>query len=215
MAGGGVSRQEQAARTRESIIDAAAEVFDTHGYQGAGLALILEQAGVTRGALYFHFASKEDLARELIEAQYRAVNQWAEDGVEGLQALINLTFTIARDLVADVRVRAGVRLALEQATFSAPVPNVYQSWIDAARAMLVEAKRRGELVRGVSVDDAARFIVGAFTGVQLASEVLTARQDIQERVADLWHFVLPALANSPQSMKYRQRRRAARAGSRA
>jgi AcrR family transcriptional regulator len=210
-----VSRQEQAARTREAIVDAAAEVFDTHGYEGAGLALILEQAGVTRGALYFHFASKEDIARELIEAQNRTVARPREDGSEGLQALINLTFAIARDLVSDVRVRAGVRLVIEHASFTAPVPNAYQTWIDVVRALLVEAKRRGELTRGVGPDDAARFIVGAFTGIQLTSEVLTGRKDIEERVADMWHFVLPALTNSPQSMKYRPRRRIVRAGSRA
>jgi AcrR family transcriptional regulator len=208
-----VTRQEQAARTRESILDAAAEVFDAHGYQGAGLALILEQAGVTRGALYFHFASKEDLARELIQDQYDSLARHRDDGAEGLQALINLTFGFARDLVDEVRVRAGVRLVVEQISFAAVVPDAYQAWIELAKRLLVDAKRRGELARGVSAEDAARFIVGAFTGIQLASEVLTARQDIEERVADLWHFVLPALASSPQSMKYRPRRRAARAGS--
>jgi AcrR family transcriptional regulator len=102
-----VSRQEQSEKTRSAIIDAAAVAFDQHGYQGAGLSLILEQAGVTRGALYFHFSSKEELAQELVRAQFENIEKHLSDGTKGLQALINLTFAMASDLTTDIRVRAG------------------------------------------------------------------------------------------------------------
>jgi len=53
-----VASSNRAARTRDAIIDAAADVFDRYGYQAGGLALIIKQAGVTTGAFYFHFTSK-------------------------------------------------------------------------------------------------------------------------------------------------------------
>jgi AcrR family transcriptional regulator len=201
-----VSRQEQSEKTRSAIIDAAAAAFDAHGYQGAGLSLILEQAGVTRGALYFHFSSKEELAQELIRAQFETIEKHLSSGARGLQALINLTFAMAGDLVSDIRVRAGVRLVIEHASFSAPVEDAYRSWIQVTRDLLVEAKRSGELSRGVSPDDAARFLVGSFAGVQLVSDVLSSRADLQERVADAWGFVLPALASEPRVWRLRPRR---------
>jgi AcrR family transcriptional regulator len=210
-----VSRQEQSEKTRSAIIDAAAAAFDTYGYQGAGLSLILEQAGVTRGALYFHFSSKEELAQELIRTQFESIERHRSKDVHGLQALINLTFALATELVSDVRVRAGVRLVLEHASFSAPTDDAYRSWIQVARDLLVEAKRGGELSRGVSPDDAARFLVGAFAGVQLVSDALHGREDLQDRVADLWTFVLPGLAASPRTLRLRPRRaRAAGAAAR-
>src|SRR5262249_30993549 len=120
-----VSRQEQSEKTRSAIIDAAAAAFDAHGYQGAGLSLILDQAGVTRGALYFHFASKEELAQELIRTQFENIERHLSDGAKGLQALINLTFAMASDLISDIRVRAGVRLVIEHASFPAPTTDAY------------------------------------------------------------------------------------------
>jgi AcrR family transcriptional regulator len=201
-----VSRQEQSEKTRSAIIDAAAVAFDQHGYQGAGLSLILEQAGVTRGALYFHFSSKEELAQELVRAQFENIEKHLSDGTKGLQALINLTFAMASDLTTDIRVRAGVRLVIEHASFTAPTEDAYRSWIQVTRDLLVEAKRSGELSRGVSPDDAARFLVGSFAGIQLVSDVLTGREDLHDRVADLWGYVLPSLAASPRTWRSRPRR---------
>lgn len=201
-----MSRQEQSEKTRSAIIDAAAAAFDQHGYQGAGLSLILEQAGVTRGALYFHFSSKEELAQELVRAQFENIERHLSDGTRGLQGLINLTFGMASDLTTDIRVRAGVRLVIEHASFTAPTQDAYRSWIQVARDLLVEAKRSGELSRGVSPDDAARFLVGSFAGIQLVSDVLTGRADLHDRVADLWGYVLPSLAASPRGWRLRPRR---------
>ncbi|GAB3251599.1 TetR/AcrR family transcriptional regulator [Chitinimonas naiadis] len=55
-----VSR-EQAAESRERILDTAARVFREKGFDGIGLADLMKQAGLTHGAFYGHFSSKEDL----------------------------------------------------------------------------------------------------------------------------------------------------------
>jgi AcrR family transcriptional regulator len=52
-------------RTREALLDAAATVFATRGFQGASLDEIAETAGYTRGAIYKHFADKEELLHEV------------------------------------------------------------------------------------------------------------------------------------------------------
>ena len=49
-------------------MDAARALFAEHGYAGAGREQIVERAGVTRGAMYHYFASKEDLFRAAYEA---------------------------------------------------------------------------------------------------------------------------------------------------
>lgn len=58
-----VVKQDRSVRTRQTILSAAARVFEERGYQMATISEILTAAGVTKGALYFHFPSKEDLAR--------------------------------------------------------------------------------------------------------------------------------------------------------
>jgi AcrR family transcriptional regulator len=194
-----VSRGERAARTREAILDAAAEVFDRNGYPGAGLAEILDTAGVTKGALYFHFASKEELARAIIDEQF-GLDRPMAPMAEGLalQQLIDLTFDIGRHLAESVRVRAAVRLAIEHASFSAPLVDPYVAWIRVARTLLERAAAAGELRPDADPDTVAHLLVGAFAGVQLTSEVLTSRKDLPRRLAELWRLVLPALVTPEQ-----------------
>ena len=55
-------RQSRSEVTRGKIIDAAVEMFNDGGYSSTGLGDIVERTGMTKGALYHHFNSKEALA---------------------------------------------------------------------------------------------------------------------------------------------------------
>ncbi|UYP19535.1 TetR/AcrR family transcriptional regulator [Rhodococcus sp. Z13] len=64
---GGSGRVRDAARTRTALLDAAQEVFLRDGYAAAATEEIVAVAGVTRGALYHHFANKRELFRGVVE----------------------------------------------------------------------------------------------------------------------------------------------------
>lgn len=53
--------------TKEKILDAALELFSERGYDGTGVDLIAESAGIKGPSLYRHFSSKEDILSALIE----------------------------------------------------------------------------------------------------------------------------------------------------
>ena len=61
------TQAERRAATRAALLAAARELFATKGFAGAGREEIVERAGVTRGAMYHHFSSKEDLFRAVYE----------------------------------------------------------------------------------------------------------------------------------------------------
>src|ERR1035438_616394 len=54
-------------RTRERLLQAASREIYRSGFQSAGLGTILASAGVTKGALYYHFKSKEALGYAVVE----------------------------------------------------------------------------------------------------------------------------------------------------
>ena len=58
--------QLRKAETRARLLDAARSVFSAHGYELASVGRIADEAGVSKGALYVHFESKEALFRELL-----------------------------------------------------------------------------------------------------------------------------------------------------
>jgi TetR/AcrR family acrAB operon transcriptional repressor len=58
-------RQSRSAATRAHILDAAGSLFARRGYDAISVADICEQAGVTKGAFYYHFASKQQAFLDL------------------------------------------------------------------------------------------------------------------------------------------------------
>jgi AcrR family transcriptional regulator len=55
------------ADTRQRILDVSAELFVEHGYDGTSLREIADRLGVTKAALYYHFSSKDQILRALLE----------------------------------------------------------------------------------------------------------------------------------------------------
>ncbi|HEY8547659.1 MAG TPA: TetR/AcrR family transcriptional regulator [Acidimicrobiales bacterium] len=69
-------REERKAQTRQDLVEAAVTEFGRHGYQGGRVERIAAAAGVTTGALYAHFGSKEDLFLTVYEeAVHRLVDE--------------------------------------------------------------------------------------------------------------------------------------------
>jgi len=61
--------------TRQRIVEAAGRRFKQDGIDGAGVAAVMSDAGLTNGAFYAHFASKEDLVANVLADQLRAQRQ--------------------------------------------------------------------------------------------------------------------------------------------
>lgn len=76
--------KEEAAQTRQDLLAAALTVFSQKGYEAARLEDIAEIAGVTRGAIYFHFDNKAGLFMALVEDAsalgVQAIDQAVEKG---------------------------------------------------------------------------------------------------------------------------------------
>jgi TetR/AcrR family transcriptional regulator, transcriptional repressor for nem operon len=77
--------------TRQRILEAAGRRFKQEGIDGAGVAAVMSDAGLTNGAFYAHFASKEDLVANVLADQLRAQRQSFDaqpPGRGGLEAFI-------------------------------------------------------------------------------------------------------------------------------
>jgi TetR/AcrR family transcriptional repressor of nem operon len=61
--------------TRQRILEAAGRRFKQDGIDGAGLATVMSDAGLTNGAFYAHFSSKEDLVANVLAEQLRVQRQ--------------------------------------------------------------------------------------------------------------------------------------------
>ncbi len=70
--------RDQAEKSRQTVIDVASQLFREHGFDGIGLRDLMEAAGLTQGAFYKQFASKDDLAAQASRrALESAFGQWS------------------------------------------------------------------------------------------------------------------------------------------
>ncbi len=163
--------------TRHQLVAAAAAIFDQRGFDGASLGDIEAGTGLSKGALYFHFQSKEELADAVVQRQHEislaAVEAIAATHASALEQIVMLCHEMGRQIVQDPIVRAGIRLTLEASAGGRPPgsPGPYQDWIEACRQLAETAITEGDLPGTVDAPELARFVISAFTGVQMVSNV--------------------------------------------
>ena len=163
-------RAERGEVTRRHLVEVATRLFAERGYEATPVELVLAEAGVSRGALYHHFASKEALFEAALEAvqttvaaAVRDAARRAPDPLGALRAGCATWLELARDPV----VRRIVLL-------DAPVVVGWQRWreidqrhsLGAVRASLLRLARQGRLPAAL-VDVEAHVLLAALTEVAL------------------------------------------------
>ncbi|RCH70042.1 TetR family transcriptional regulator [Streptomyces sp. SDr-06] len=192
-----MARQERALRTRDALIHSAAEAFERHGYALAKLADISAGAGVSVGALHFHFESKAAVATSVETAAATRLRRAAESaqrpGMNALQRLTGTSFALADQLRSDVVSRAGLRLSTEGVRESSL--DLRREWQAFVRRELAETSHQDLLDAPVERTDMADLIVAATTGFELLS-----RRDPAWGAPPLlntfWSLILPTAPRS-------------------
>src|ERR1700676_4786055 len=160
-------------RTRERLLQAASrEVYRT-GFQSAGLDTILASAGVTKGALYYHFDSKEALGYAVVEEVIApdVHGKWVrplQSVKDPIHALIGAVQSIP---VRPADVRGGCQLnnlAQEMspldAGFRKRMATVFDAWREAVASVLREGQAHGRVRRDVEPADAAGLLIAMVEG---------------------------------------------------
>lgn len=182
-----VSR-EQAAETRERIIATASGLFRERGFNGVGVADLMQTAGLTHGGFYGHFESKEDL---MVQASARALDAsrdlWrdlaSEHPERPLEAVLDHYFsTRHRDhphngclftaLGSDVA-RQGVDVRRTATDRFMSMVELLQSWIPGRS----EAARRKRALSTYSTMVGAMILARMVDDPAISEEILTASRD--------------------------------------
>jgi AcrR family transcriptional regulator len=83
---------EHKARRRRQILDGARRCFARHGYEGATVARLEEETGLSRGAIFHYYGSKDELFIELaLEMSKELTDIWLQEGFRAvLDAIVEL-----------------------------------------------------------------------------------------------------------------------------
>lgn len=157
--------KEEAEKTRQLLLDAAEDMFLEKGVAATSLEDIARHAGMTRGAVYWHFENKQ----ALFDAMHERVKLPLEESFEHvliapdpLAALEQHCIYVLVHLTKDIRAQKVMTiLALKCEENDANQSNVERQcqkrneYVERSRKIFAQAKKEGKLADGISAEAAA------------------------------------------------------------
>lgn len=194
-------KQERAIRTRNALVQAAADCFGRCGYERTSLAAVSEFAGVTKGALSFHFSSKEELAgavQDRSRTMLRAVAESCADkaGRPALQGVVDLSHLLAGLFANETVVCAGMRLSRERGTAC-----LHDTWRPTLQMLLDRARSDRSLRDGSDVLAVEMIVRNLMAHAELAARQPGGCRTKRECVTRIWRLILPEIS-APDALQH-------------
>ncbi len=175
--------------TRNKIVDKSLQLFSVKGYYNTSINDILKATGLTKGGLYGHFSSKEDIWLAVYD---RAVSIWKDLVFSGIKKIEDPVERIEQLIKNDMKDYLGadifeggcfflnmlIELSGQSDRMSRQILKGYVQFSRLMRNWLKEAEEKGHLKPGLNYRDIASFIVISLNG---ASAIYTASRD-----ANIW-----------------------------
>jgi TetR/AcrR family transcriptional regulator, transcriptional repressor for nem operon len=190
--------ERRAETTRQRLIAAASRQFARRSYSMVSLDDILAEAELTKGAMYFHFSSKQALASTIIddltEMSRAAITELLARQMSGLETLIDLIWLLAVQDIQNEVARAGNRLIeiLDNPT-SLPT-TLWQSWIEFVTRLIEKAVTEGDVVDHYDPEDIAKMLVALWVGIRRISDPDQPERHL-DNLQKAWILALPSFTN--------------------
>jgi AcrR family transcriptional regulator len=210
-------------RTRERLLQAAFREVHRSGFQSAGIDAILAAANVTKGALYYHFDSKETLGYAVIEEKIAKLthDRWLRPLLGSGQPIDILIGIVRRTSVRPEDIRTGCPL-LNLATEMSPVDEQFRkrlerlflAWQEGVAALLRRGQSEGTVRRDLNPEESASFLVAMVEGyASLAKNAQDAKVwEVGIRNIAGWLRSLRAPRQSPKGGRPMSKKRVVRRG---
>ncbi len=175
-------------RTRARLVQSTFQEVYKSGFRGTDLETILDRAGVTKGALYHYFDSKEELGYAIVDEVLTNITQekWveplqnAEDPIDALAGVIESTS------LRPEYVRCGCplnNLAQEMSPldegFRSRLEKVFKLWHSAVAGALREGQKRKLVRSDIEPKETATFLIAAYEGYMSLAKISQDAQLLQ------------------------------------
>jgi TetR/AcrR family transcriptional repressor of nem operon len=160
-------------RTRELLLQAAFQEIYRSGYRSADLDAILAAAGVTKGALYYHFDNKEALGYAVLDEVM--ASDLHQKWVQPLQNVKDPIDALVRIVHSESLKREDVRRGCPLINLSQEMSGIdegfrkrtaklFKNWHDAVAEALREGQKRGVVRHDINANETATFLIAAYEG---------------------------------------------------
>jgi AcrR family transcriptional regulator len=200
----------QGREARDELLAAALRVFARRGYSQAGVEEIAAEAGYSKGALYWHFSSKEELLRTLVEERVDAPTRTIVAMLETAPADRDMSLEAAREFARRLGgQREAVLLEREYWTLAIRDPELHRRYVERqtelrsalAVALEVRARHLGMNDLPLAAEDVARIVMSIIGGLsvdELTEPGSVAPELISEALALIYAGLVKRAADEPR-----------------
>jgi len=163
------------------LLNSAMKLFVKKGYKGSSVAEITKFAGLTRGALYCHFETKEHLARKIIESfeekylknMIEYVQKEGNSPSEKLEKMMrfNIWFAGEHPDLCLFMTTISAEMCGSRNRLEPYLKSIYQRWSEFIRRILKEGRLAGEFRKEINPQMMAWVVIGVHDGVLLQKEM--------------------------------------------
>jgi AcrR family transcriptional regulator len=190
-------RLDRGDQTRRHILEVAARLFAEKGYAGASFSDLVRASGLTKGAFYFHFPSKEALALAAFgdqqERWVEAVARVADPSMRAVDQLEAMLHAACDFCETEVAARCVPRLCFElgEDPRLRPVLTPYLSvWEELISAIVRRGQEEGDIRSDVDSGAVARVSVAAWIGVNDVATVVSDGADLRARAEEFLKILM-------------------------
>ncbi len=167
--------QVRGEETRNTILEAALGLFSQHGYDATSVDQICQGAGISKGAFYHHFSSKQDLFLALMETWLVSVEGFFTGSAENIDDVPQVLEGMAAmsDWLFDA-LEGGFPILLEFWTQASRHPVIwkkavapYQRYLDYFTSLMRSGVEQGAFTSAIDPEAAARLLTAVVMGLLL------------------------------------------------
>ena len=200
-----MARQKRSQKTRDDILLEASRLINERTWEHASMKEFTRNAGVTTGAVYFHYSNKEEIALTIIdEFNQRTQRDAAEilqQNLPAVETILQIIAKYTRRILEDPIVQAGARLTSQPQMFDNPPILPWTSWLAVHIQNMSRGIQEGDVKPEIDVDRYASYAIGTYAGVFIFSGLLNELADLMERVCDL-SIILISSYVVPEKQEY-------------
>ncbi len=198
--------KEEAEATRQSIFKTALKVFSRKGYSATRLEDIAKQAGVTRGAIYWHFKNKFDLYYSLMAESFSGYEKRVKEIVETKGAPLDRIRKLMKETLVSLEMDEEYRAAEEIMFFKTeltdkledPMQEIvnHNQWLKSTMESLIkDSIKSGEINPDTNPRIAALALISYLNGLEMTWLMDTTAFSINKSADDLIEFQLRSIMN--------------------
>ena len=166
--------REKGIKSKKKLLEAAQICFAKYGFDATGVAKICEYAGMSKGAFYHHFASKQDLFLEMLDQWLKILDGFIDSIRESSENIPDLVMNIAskaKPVFQEARGQLPIFMELwMKASRDRKLKKItivsYKKYLKLFREIVEEGIQKGS-IRKVSPDVVSRMVIAVAVGLMM------------------------------------------------